>query len=133
MKSELLDKNRSVLGLIDFQERLVPNVHDYQSMLARIDLLLFAAGLLHVPVLLTEQYPKGLGGTIELIRKAVPQVHPLEKMTFSCLAASDFKEWLVSFRRDQIILAGIETHICLAQTALDLAAQGANVFVVADA
>lgn len=133
MKSELLDKSRSVLILIDFQERLVPNVHESQSMLARIDLLLFAAGLLHVPVLLTEQYPKGLGGTIELIRKAAPHVHPLEKMSFSCMAASGFKEWLASFRRDQILLAGIETHICLAQTALDLAAQGSNVYVVADA
>ena len=118
MKSELLDKGRSVLVLIDFQERLVPNVHEYQSMLVRIDLLLSAAGLLHIPVLLTEQYPKGLGSTIEAIRNAIPHVHPLEKTTFSCLAASDFKEWLASFRRDQVILAGIETHICLAQTAL---------------
>ena len=133
MKSELLDKNRSVLVLIDFQEKLFPNVHEYQSVLARIDLLLFATNLLHVPVLITEQYPKGLGGTIENIRKVIPQVHPLEKLSFSCLGASGFKEWLTSFRRDQILLAGIETHICVAQTAMDLVSQGGNVFVVADA
>jgi nicotinamidase-related amidase len=133
MKSELLDKKRSVLVLIDFQEKLFPNVHEYQSMLPRIDLLLDACNLLHVPVLITEQYPKGLGSTIESIRKAAPQVHPLEKMSFSCLGTSDFKEWLASFRRDQVLLAGIETHICVAQTALDLVSQGGNVFVVADA
>jgi nicotinamidase-related amidase len=121
------------LVLIDFQEKLFPNVHEYQSVLARIDLLLFATNLLHVPVLITEQYPKRLGGTIENIRKVIPQVHPLEKLSFSCLGASGFKEWLTSFRRDQILLAGIETHICVAQTAMDLVSQGGNVFVVADA
>ena len=132
MKSELLDKNRSVLVLIDFQEKLFPNVHDYESLLPRIDLLLSAAHLLHIPVLLTEQYPKGLGSTIEPIRKTIPQIRALEKMSFSCLGASDFKEWLASFRRDQVILAGIETHICVSQTAMELAAQGSNVFVLAD-
>lgn len=133
MKSEMLDRNRSVLVLIDFQERLFPHVHEYESLLARIDLLLFAANLLHIPVVLTEQYPKGLGATIEPIRKLITNVHPLEKLTFSCAAAPDFKEWLTSFRRNQILLTGIETHICLAQTALDLASQGENVYVIADA
>lgn len=133
MKSQLLDKNRSVLVLIDFQERLFPHVHEYESVLARIDLLLFAANLLHVPVLLTEQYPKGLGGTVEPIRKELPNIRPLEKLTFSCAAVSDFNEWLASFRRDQILLAGIETHICVAQTALDLVSKGMNIYVIADA
>jgi nicotinamidase-related amidase len=133
MKLELLDRNRSALVLIDFQERLFPHVHEHPRVMARIDLLLFAANLMHIPLLLTEQYPKGLGSTIEEIRKALPQIQPLEKMDFSCVSAPGFKERLSSFHRDQIVLAGIETHICVAQTALDLASQGENVFVVADA
>ena len=133
MKPELLDRNRSALVLIDFQERLFPSVYEHPRVLARIDLLISAANLMHVPALLTEQYPKGLGRTIEEIRKVLPQAQPLEKMDFSCAAASGFKERLSSLQRDQIVLTGIETHICVAQTALDLASQGENVFVVADA
>jgi nicotinamidase-related amidase len=133
MKPELLDRQRSALVLIDFQERLFPHVFEHSRVLARIDLLLFASQLLEIPLLLTEQYPKGLGGTIEEIRHALPAAQPLTKMDFSCVRAPGFKESLSSFHRDQIVLAGIETHICVAQTALDLAAQGENVFIVADA
>jgi nicotinamidase-related amidase len=133
LKAELLDRKRSVLVLIDVQERLFPHVYEHSHLLARIDLLLFAANLLEVPLLLTEQYPKGLGSTIEEIRKAVPEAQPLTKMDFSCVPAPGFKERLSSLHRDQIVVAGIETHICVAQTALDLASQGEKVFVVADA
>jgi len=133
MKPELLERNRCVLVLIDFQEKLFPHVYEYQRVLARIDLLLCAANLLQIPLLLTEQYPKGLGNTIEEIRKALPQVQPLEKMDFSCVQAAGFKERLSSLQRDQIVLAGIETHICVAQTAMDLVSKGERVFVVADA
>lgn len=133
MKPELLDRNRSVLVLIDIQERLFPHVHEHKQMLTRVDLLLTAAALMKIPILLTEQYPKGLGSTIEEIRKNLPEIQPLEKMDFSCVPAKGFRERLSFLRRDQILLAGIETHICVTQTALDLAAQGESVFVVADA
>jgi nicotinamidase-related amidase len=119
--------------LIDFQERLFPNVYEHSNVLMRVDLLLTAAKLLEIPLLVTEQYPKGLGGTIEEIRKVLPEMQPLTKMDFSCVAAPGFKEKLSSLQRDQIVLTGIETHICVAQTALDLAAQGENVFIAADA
>jgi len=133
MKPELLDRNRSVLVLIDIQERLFPHVHEHERMLTRVDLLLAAAKLLKVPLLLTEQYPKGLGGTVEQIRKILPAVQPLEKMDFSCVPAEGFMERLSALHRDQIVLAGIETHICVTQTALDLASQGESVYVVSDA
>ena len=133
MKAELLDKNRSVLVLIDFQEKLFPHVFDYQRVLSRVDLLLSAANLLQVPLLVTEQYPRGLGNTVEQIRKELSNVEVLEKMDFSCVQAAGFKERLSSLQRHQLVLAGIETHICLAQTALDLASCGETVFIVADA
>ncbi len=133
MKPELLDRNRSALVLIDVQERLFPHVYEHQRVLARVDLLLSAANLMQIPILLTEQYPKGLGSTLEEIRKIIPGVPPLTKMDFSCVPAAGFREHLTSLHREQIILAGIETHVCVAQTALDLASQGEKVFVVADA
>jgi nicotinamidase-related amidase len=133
MKVELLERNRSVLVLIDIQERLFPRVYEHKRMLARVDLLLAAASLMNVPILLTEQYPKGLGNTIEEIREILPKVQPLGKMDFSCVPAQGFMEQLSSLHRDQVLLVGIETHICVAQTALDLASKGENVFVVADA
>jgi nicotinamidase-related amidase len=133
MQPDLLDRKRSALVLIDFQERLFPHVYDHTRLLSRIDLLLFAANLMGIPLLLTEQYPKGLGGTIEEIRRVLPEAQPLAKMDFSCVPAPGFKEQLASLHRDQVILTGIETHVCVAQTALDLAAHGQRVFVVADA
>jgi len=133
MKPELLDRNRSVLVVIDIQERLFPHVFQNRQMLVRVELLLEAARVMQIPVLLTEQYPKGLGRTIDEISKAIPDTAPLEKMDFSCVPAPGFREALKFYHRDQILLAGIETHVCVAQTALDLASQGEGVFVVADA
>ncbi len=133
MKPELLDRDRSVLVLIDVQERLFPYVHDGARMLERIDLLLSAAGIMRIPRLVTEQYPKGLGGTIEPIRKILPEAEPVTKMDFSCASEPGFMDKLSSLKRDQIVLAGIEAHICVAQTALDLASAGWSVYVAADA
>jgi nicotinamidase-related amidase len=133
MKSELLEKDRSALLLIDVQDRLFPHIHEHQSMLARIELLLSAASLMKIPVLATEQYPKGLGKTIAKISCAIPDLQPLEKVDFSCLAAPGFKDRLAALQRRQIVLIGIETHVCVMQTALDLIAHGEEVIVVADA
>jgi nicotinamidase-related amidase len=133
MKAELLSRNRSALVVIDIQERLFTHIHDHDKVLTRIDLLLSAASLMKIPLLVTEQYPKGLGNTIEELRRILPDVQPLVKMDFSCVPAPGFSEWLTSVSRDQIVLTGIETHVCVAQTAFDLAAAGKNVFVVADA
>jgi nicotinamidase-related amidase len=133
MKPELLDRDRSALVLIDVQERLFPHVSEHQRVLSRMDLLLTAAKLLEIPLLVTEQYPKGLGSTIKEIRSIFPEFDPLIKMDFSCVTAPGFQERLSYLRRDQIVLAGIETHICVAQTALGLSSLGRKVFVVADA
>jgi nicotinamidase-related amidase len=133
MKSEMLEKDRSTLLVIDVQDRLFPHIHERQSMLVRIDLLISAAKLMNIPVLATEQYPKGLGKTIAEISRVIPDVQPLEKVDFSCLPAPGFKDRLASLQRRQVILTGIETHVCVTQTALDLIAHGEEVFVVADA
>lgn len=132
MIDELLDRSRSVLVIIDIQEKLYPHVHDHESMLIRIDLLMSAARLMAIPVIVTEQYPKGLGPTIPDLRQLMPETPPLAKMDFSCVPVPGFMEQLESFKRNQVILAGIEAHVCVAQTALDLAHRGEKVIVVAD-
>ncbi len=133
MIGELLDRDRSALVIIDVQEKLFPHVHESERLLARIDLLITGARLMGVPILLTEQYPKGLGPTIPQIRESIPEIQPLPKMDFSCAAGDAFREKLAALHRDQIILTGIEAHICVAQTALDLTHKGERVIVAADA
>lgn len=133
MTAELLNRHRSALVIIDVQEKLFPHVHEPERLLARLDLLIAAARIMGIPLIITEQYPKGLGPTIEPVRRLIPDVRALTKMEFSCVPAPGFKEALASLGRDQIVLAGIEAHICVAQTALDLAGEGQRVFVAADA
>lgn len=133
MLTELLDRDRSALVIIDVQEKLFPHVHEHERMLVRIDLLMFSAKLMGVPLLLTEQYPKGLGKTIDAVRQLAPEIEPLAKTYFSCVPAPGFMDRLLSLKRNQIILAGIEAHVCVAQTAIDLAHKGESVIVVADA
>jgi len=94
-------------------------------------ILIEAAKILEVPCLYTEQYPKGLGPTVKELKSLLPHP-PIEKKTFSCLDAPNFKSHLVK-SRPQIILCGLETHICILQTALALKASGKEVFVVEDA
>ena len=133
MNAELLDRSRSAVVLIDVQERLFPYIHEHQRVLAKTDLLLTAAKLLGVPILLTEQNPRGLGPTIGEIRQVIPEVQPLAKMDFSCFPAPGFREGLASLQRDQVLLAGIESHVCVYQTAADLLELGYEVQVVTDA
>lgn len=131
--SELLDRARSVLVVIDVQEKLFPAICERERVLGRLELLIAAAGVFEIPVVLTEQYPAGLGPTVGEIRDLLPEVRPLEKIDFSCVSSPGFCERLYELGRNQIVLAGIETHICVAQTALELDFQGERVFVAADA
>jgi nicotinamidase-related amidase len=131
--SELLDRARSVLVIIDVQEKLFPAVCERERVLGKLELLIAAAGVFGIPVMLTEQYPSGLGPTLGEIRGLLPEVRPLEKIDFSCVSSPGFCERLSGFGRNQIVLAGIETHICVVQTALELDSRGERVFVAADA
>jgi nicotinamidase-related amidase len=111
----------------------VPVIHEHARMLARLDLLIHAARTLGVPVLVTEQYPQGLGPTVAAVRDALPVHEPVVKTDFSCAGVPEFDSRLAALGRDQIVIAGIEAHVCVAQSALGLAARGGAVFVAADA
>ena len=126
---------RPVLTIVDVQERLF-NAMDAErrdDMMANVKILASAARRLDVPVLLTEQYPKGLGRTLPELKALLPDTPPIEKTAFSCAAADGFVDRLQALGADHVILAGIEAHVCVLLTALDLLGRGLRVSVVADA
>jgi nicotinamidase-related amidase len=130
----LLRSADSVLALIDIQEKFRPTIAGIEALIRRIEILARAAMRLGVPVLATEQYPKALGNTVAEIKRWLPDSQAyLPKMCFSSAACVPFRDALAATGRRQVVLAGIETHVCVLQTALELAAAGHSVYVVEDA
>ncbi len=129
----LLDRRRSLLLIIDVQEKLAPAIAEGVARIARTRLLLEGARRLEVPVLATEQYPKGLGHTVADLLPFPEGTERFEKIAFSAMRDAAFAGHLASRGREQILLCGMETHVCVMQTALDLLARGYAVFAVADA
>ena len=127
----LIDRHRSSLLLIDMQERLLPAMDDADRLLDNVVWMVKIAQRLSVPVLVSEQYPKGLGPTVQTLRDLIPAEFIVPKMHFSCVADGCLKP-LLDADRPQVIVCGIESHICVMQTSLDLQASGRQVFVVAD-
>jgi len=123
----------SVLVVIDFQEKLYPHIANHETVGATAARLIRLATILGVPVILTEQNPRGLGSTVPLIREALPVYEPIAKMAFNCCAADAFLARLAELGRRSLVLTGIETHICILQTALAARQRGYQVHVVADA
>lgn len=124
----------SQLVIIDMQTKLslAMQTDAMQAATKQVQVLTQAAQLLTVPVLLTEQYPQGLGHTLPEILQLAPQAPVIEKTTFSACATPKFNAKL-SRDKSQVMIAGMEAHICVLQTALDLLAQHKQVFVVEDA
>jgi nicotinamidase-related amidase len=128
----LMTAEKSALLVVDVQERLLPHIHDWQTLLENVSWLVRVAGRIGVPVLASEQYPKGLGHTDGSLAKLIPAGSVAEKLHFSCVAA-DCLSGLAGCDRPQVIVCGIESHVCVLQTSLELRGQGREVFVVADA
>jgi nicotinamidase-related amidase len=119
------------LLVIDVQEKLVPLIPRADCLLRNIVFLIDGARILSMPVQATEQYPKGLGPTVSELADRLPE-RP-EKVAFSCCAIPLVVEGFRAAKRDKIMLAGIETHVCVQQTALDLLGLDFRVYVAADA
>ena len=130
-KSKICRLNESQVGLIvvDLQERFVPVISGWSEVVQSSIRLIRFFNLLKAPILATEQYPKGLGKTVAEIQSEfdVAQVKALEKTTFSCVGAPGFIEALTATGRTQWVLCGIETHVCVPQTAIELLERGMEV------
>jgi nicotinamidase-related amidase len=129
------EKEEIVLVVIDVQEALMKAMDPEigKNLPRNLQVLITFARELDVPILATEQYPKGLGKTIPDVKKELGDLSLIEKVAFSCCRVDAFNERLRSLGRKQIVLSGIETHVCVLQTAADLIQRGYGVHVVADA
>lgn len=132
MAPDLLKADDSVLLVVDLQERLVPALAGSEELVRNARWLVDAAKEIGVPVVASEQYPKGLGHTVPALAEAIPADRIYTKEHFSCVAAGCLNGSPLDDRR-QVVVAGAEAHVCVLQTAMELQHSGKQVFVVADA
>ena len=129
-----LKRERAVLLVVDLQERLLPAVFERERVLRNVLLLVRAARILDVPILLTTQYRRGLGEVVPELRELVPETAAVDKLSFGCFGCEEFVEWFVQRPgRDQLLIAGLESHVCVFQTAMGAIERGLVTHVVADA
>jgi nicotinamidase-related amidase len=129
----LMDAELSCLLVIDVQERLLPAMADADQVVRNAAVLLTAANRLGVPAMVSEQYPRGLGTTVAELTGLIPPAAIQQKLHFSCCADTAYRQRFEALGRSQAVVTGIEAHVCVLQTAIDLLAMGVDVFVVADA
>lgn len=130
----MLHIEETVLVIIDVQGKLGHLMYEKEQLFTNLQRLARAAKVLDIPVLWNEQYPQGLGPTIPELSAELQEIaNPIIKCTFSSCGAAAFMESLKALGRKQILIAGIETHVCIYQTAVDLVKLGYQVEVVADA
>ena len=129
----VLDPERAIVVVVDLQEAFREPIFEFEKIVARAAIVVQAARLLNLPLLVTEQYPQKLGATVPEIKSVLPAgMAIVDKTAFSCCGASVFMEQLERLRRKQVMLCGIETHVCMSQTAHDLLARGYQVHVLED-
>lgn len=125
-------KEKTVAVAIDFQEKLMRVMEDPKGLEKTVAAFMEGIKVLGIPVIVTQQYTKGLGETTEGIKEKMAGSMSVEKTSFSALKTREFEEKIKETGRDTVLLCGIETHICVMQTAMDLLEKGYKVFVIAD-
>ncbi|GAB4454654.1 MAG: hydrolase [Anaerolineae bacterium] len=130
----MLNKDNTALLVIDVQGRLAEVMHDKERLFANVDRIIRGAKVLNLPIIWTEQVPEKLGATTPAIAELLRDVaQPITKSSFSCCGVTSFNQQLAATGRRQILVAGIEAHVCVYQTALDLLERGYHVELVTDA
>lgn len=133
MNKYFLDREDAVLLIVDIQERLAAVMKERDKVVKNCVHLIELSKMINIPVVLTEQYPKGLGKTVPEIQSALPAYRPIEKVAFNCCGEQAFTAEIRKLNRKKLILTGMETHICVLQTATGLLQNGFTVHVVQDA
>lgn len=128
----LLAPKGSVLVVVDVQEKLLPHIAGKGRVVKNIAKLIKFARIIGMPIILTEQNPGGLGPTVEEIRELTADLQPIVKSSFSCFGSVEFEKSLRRLRASTLIIAGLETHVCVNQTALD-ALEKYKIHVISDA
>ena len=127
-----ITKEDSIGLIIDIQEKLLPVMHEKEALLKNCGILISGLRELEIPLLVTQQYSKGLGDTVSEIQSLIPELRHIEKNDFSCFGEPDFALKLELLGKKNIIICGIESHVCVLQTAVDLKEAGYNPVVVMD-
>lgn len=128
----IIDKNSTAFIQIDIQEKFKPAIYKFNEVISNAKILVESSQALNVPLVVTEQYPKGLGKTVEEI--TLPENTPIiEKLHFSCFGNQEFSKIVKELKLKSIIIFGVEAHVCLLKTALDALKQNLEVYLVADA
>ncbi len=134
MSALSLTTENTLLAVIDMQEKFAPAIHNFQETASRTAVMAAAAAAMKIPLVFTEQYPKGLGPTIpELAKFMTPETPRVEKACFSCFGEEAFRKLPTQLQKTTLILCGVESHVCVLQTALDALERGYEVFVPGDA
>lgn len=131
-KMKLINREDTLFVVIDFQEKLMPVMHGKEILENKVCRLAEGMKKLGIPNIVTQQYTKGIGETIPPIAEAVGRFTPIDKTSFSCMGNEEFVAKLEEADRDTIVICGIEAHICLQQTVLELLAKGYKVYVPSD-
>lgn len=131
--SKILRKGNTALLVVDIQEKIVPVMREHQLLIENNLKLVKGCNVLNVPIYYTEQYPKGLGATLPEIKVMLSGAKIYEKSTFSCFGAGSLFQDLINAGIKNVVVCGIEAHVCVQQTVLDLKANGFQVTLVADA
>ena len=129
----MLESKTTILVIIDVQGKLAQIMHDREDLVKNLQILISGAKLLEIPIIWMEQLPDKLGPTIPEIQELLPDIEPIVKDVFSCARNEEFNGRLQELHGHDIILAGIESHVCVYQTAMDLLGQDFTVHVAADA
>ncbi len=127
-----LTRENTIALIVDLQEKLIPAIHDSARLLEHSIFFLKGLGVYSTQVVHTRQYPKGLGDTLAEIRELPPTALTFDKTTFSCLETAAIRDYFVGDARPNVLLAGIEGHICVQQTAFDLLELGKRVYLICD-
>ena len=133
MKKGLASREGTVLVVIDVQEKFFAHMAEKEKLAENLVRLILFAHVIKIPIILTEQYPKGLGQAILQVKQLIPNIQPIEKVEFSCFGSQSFKEALTKTQAETLVLTGIEAHICVTQTAIEGLKNGYRTYVVEDA
>jgi len=128
----MIDKNNCALVLIDIQERLTPHIYDNNEIVQNITTLIKGANILGIPIVLNEQYKKGLGETIPEIKESLTTYRPLDKTTFSCCDNQESMKETEALQKEYLIVVGVEAHICVLQSVIGFKERGYKTFVAVD-
>lgn len=129
----ILKKEQTALLIIDVQEKILNVMSRKDDLIKSCLKLIRGFKALNSPIFFTEQYPKGLGATAEELKAELTGLSPVQKLSFSCFGAENFFKRLIDNGIEQVVVAGIEAHVCVQQTVLDLIANGFQVNAAADA